>query len=409
MRALFLQFTFREKFMSLKINTNLKNQLTANFIPRKTALSTAVAIALFAGSSHAATMPELQSEINTLQSQMNALADKMETQTRVGSESSAHSQVASKTHIGGYGELHYNNIEGKTPEVDFHRFVLFFGHDFNEKIRFFSEFELEHSIAGDGQNGEVELEQAYIEMDLTKQLKTRVGMTLVPVGILNETHEPNTFYGTERNPVEKEIIPATWWSAGASLNGITNSGLSYDLVVSEGLNTPDGFNIRKGRQKSSKAIASDLAYTGRLKYTGIPGLELAATARHESNISQSQLTDAGAATLLETHIIYSKENFTAKALYAQWDIEGNAAKSNNADKQYGYYLEPSYKISENWGVFARYNEWNTTTIDANKNTQTDFGVNYWPHKQVVFKADYQLKKVGSTEQNGINLGVGYSF
>lgn len=391
--------------MSLK----LKNQLTASFIPRKTTLCTAMAIALFAGSSHAETLPELQSKIKTLQTQMNALADKMETQTRVGSESSTLSPVASKTHIGGYGELHYNNLEGDPPAIDFHRFVLFFGHDFNEKIRFFSEFELEHSIAGKDQNGEIELEQAYIEMDLTKQLKTRVGITLVPVGIINETHEPNTFYGTERNPVEKEIIPATWWSAGASLNGITDSGLSYDLVVSEGLNSPNGYSIRKGRQKSSKAKASDLAYTGRIKYTGIPGLELAATARHESNISQSQNSDAGAATLLETHVIYSKANFTAKALYAQWNIEGNAAKSNNADKQYGYYLEPSYKLSENWGVFARYNEWNTRTVDAYKQTQTDFGVNYWPHKQVVFKADYQLKKVGRTEQNGINLGVGYSF
>ncbi len=391
--------------MSLKVNPHFKNQLTASFIQRKTALSTAITIALFAGSSHAATMPELQSEIKTLQTQMNALADEI----KVGSESSTLSPLASKTHIGGYGELHYNNIEGKTPEIDFHRFVLFFGHDFNEKIRFFSEFELEHSIAGESQNGEIELEQAYIEMDLNKQLKTRAGITLVPVGILNETHEPNTFYGTERNPIEKEIIPATWWSAGATLNGITDSGLSYDLMVSEGLNSPDGYSIRDGRQKSSKANASDLAYTGRIKYTGTPGLELAATARHESNISQGLISDAGAATLLETHIIYSKANFTAKALYAQWNIEGNAAKSNNADKQYGYYLEPSYKLSENWGVFARYNEWNTTTVDAYKQTQTDFGVNYWPHKQVVFKADYQLKKDGSTEQNGINLGVGYSF
>jgi outer membrane murein-binding lipoprotein Lpp len=389
--------------MSLKVNTHFKSHLTSSFIPRKTALSTAMTIALFAGSSHAATMPELQSEIKTLKTQVNALADEI----KVGSDSSAHSQFASKTNIGGYGELHYNNIEGKTPEVDFHRFVLFFGHDFNEKIRFFSEFELEHSIAGEG---EIELEQAYIEMDLTKQLKTRVGITLVPVGILNETHEPNTFYGTERNPVEKEIIPATWWSAGASLNGITDSGLSYDLVVSEGLNVADDdYTIRSGRQKSSKAEASDLAYTGRIKYTGIPGLELAATARYESNISQSKNPDAGAATLLETHVIYSKANFTAKALYAQWNIEGNAAKSHYVDKQYGYYLEPSYKLSENWGVFARYNEWNTTTVDAYKQTQTDFGVNYWPHKQVVFKADYQLKKDGSTEQNGINLGVGYSF
>lgn len=86
--------------MSLKLNTKLKNKLTARFIPRKTTLCTAMAIALFAGSSHAETLPELQSKIKTLQTQMNALADKMETQTRVGSESSTLSPVASKTHIG---------------------------------------------------------------------------------------------------------------------------------------------------------------------------------------------------------------------------------------------------------------------------------------------------------------------
>ncbi|OUR86695.1 porin, partial [Methylophaga sp. 42_8_T64] len=39
--------------------------------------------------------------------------------------------ISDKTTIGGYGELHYNNLEGKNgasdkEEVDFHRFVLFF-------------------------------------------------------------------------------------------------------------------------------------------------------------------------------------------------------------------------------------------------------------------------------------------
>ena len=67
----------------------------------------------------------------------------------------------SQTHIGGYGELHYNNLEDKISgldknEIDFHRFVLFFGHEFNNTTRFFSELELEHGIAGDGQKGEID-------------------------------------------------------------------------------------------------------------------------------------------------------------------------------------------------------------------------------------------------------------
>ena len=132
-------------------------------------------------------------------------------------DSNLSSKANSKTVIGGYGELHYNNIED-TESIDFHRFVLFFGHEFTESIRFFSEFELEHALSGDGKPGEVELEQAYIEMDLTESTTLKTGLFLVPVGIINETHEPPTFYGVERNPVEKNIIPATWWEAGAGFN-----------------------------------------------------------------------------------------------------------------------------------------------------------------------------------------------
>ncbi len=122
---------------------------------------------------------------------------------------------AKRTTIGGYGELHYNNISAEDSSrdyksIDFHRFVLFFGHEFNDSTRFYSEVELEHSfIADTGGNtpGEVELEQAYIEWDLRDNLHAKGGLFLVPVGILNQTHEPNTFYGVERNDVENIIIP----------------------------------------------------------------------------------------------------------------------------------------------------------------------------------------------------------
>jgi len=128
----------------------------------------------------------------------------------------------SATSIGGYGELHYNQVssdDGDSEEIDFHRFVLFFGHEFTDRIRFFSEFELEHSLAGDGAPGEVELEQAYVEYGLNDNLAARTGLFLLPIGILNETHEPTTFYGVERNDVENIIVPTTWWEAGAGISG----------------------------------------------------------------------------------------------------------------------------------------------------------------------------------------------
>ena len=111
------------------------------------------------------------------------------------------------TYIDGYGELHYNNFwtQGKTDEMDFHRFVLFIAHEFNDWVKFDSELEVEHALAGEGQNGEVALEQAFIDLLFTRPLSVRAGLVLVPLGIINETHEPPTFYGVERPDVDKNI------------------------------------------------------------------------------------------------------------------------------------------------------------------------------------------------------------
>ena len=163
-----------------------------------------------------------QSEIAELKQQLNN-NDARITETEVAAEATISaveqftlSPVAlSKTTFGGYGELHYNSLErdnasASKDEIDFHRFVMFTGHQFSDSVRFFSELEVEHSIAGDGQVGEIELEQAYIEWDFAGQQRAKAGLFLLPIGIINETHEPETFYGTERNNVEKNIIPATW-------------------------------------------------------------------------------------------------------------------------------------------------------------------------------------------------------
>ena len=325
------------------------------------------------------------------------------------------------TTLGGYGELHYNNLEdqnsdGEKTELDFHRFVLFLGHEFNENTRFFSELELEHSLSGDGKPGEVELEQAYVEHDYLDNHRVKAGLFLMPVGILNETHEPPTFYGVERNPVEKNIIPATWWEGGLAGTGRFGQGFSYDATVTSGLGLEDGeYKIRDGRQKVAKAKADALAYTGRLKYTGIAGLELGLTAQYQEDIYQDTLPETIDATLLETHATWQVGDFGLRALYARWDIDDaiNAIKLG-ASEQTGWYIEPSWRINNSWGVFARYNEWNNLDgagVDGGI-AQLDVGVNYWLHPNVVFKLDFQKQEAearNGKEYDGFNLGVGYQF
>ena len=169
----------------------------------------------------------LKGQLKTTEQKVEATSEQIE---KVASKpASGMASWAEKTRIGGYGELHYNNLDGEggaadKDEIDFHRFVLFLGHTFNERTRFFSELEVEHALvkdktSGSAGGGEVELEQAYIEYDLNENHRAKAGLFLVPVGILNETHEPPSFYGVERNPIEKDIIPATWWAGGAALSG----------------------------------------------------------------------------------------------------------------------------------------------------------------------------------------------
>jgi len=322
-----------------------------------------------------------------------------------------HGANMQKTSIGGYGEMHYNNLDSK-KEADFHRFVLFFGHEFSDTIRFFSELEVEHAISGGDNEGEVSMEQAYLEMDLNESLSARAGILLMPFGIINETHEPPTFYGVERNPINKHIIPTTWREAGAGVNGRMAPGWSYDLIVTTGLDVDNTYTIRGGRQKASNADASDLAYTGRIKWTGMPGLELGLSAQYQEDITQGKDSSAGSATLLETHIAWQRGQLGLRALYARWDLDGNGPDSIGRDEQFGWYIEPSYRINPQWGLFARFNQWDTTAGDNNLTDteieQWNAGVNYWPHEDVVLKFDYQDQS-GAKDDDGFNLGIGYQF
>ena len=374
--------------------------------PFLSSIAAAITLAVTASSAGAVT----DEEFKAMQEQLEQLADAVENQPASGGK---------KVHIGGYGELHYNNLEfpdgSKFRQLDFHRFVLYFGYDFTDSIRFHSEVELEHSVAGDGQPGEIELEQAYVEFDLTQNTETKVGLFLIPVGILNETHEPNTFYGVERNNVETRIIPTTWWEGGAALTGrIGRSGVSYDLTFTSGLD--GGTNIRGGRQKVAEATANDWAYTGRLKYTGVPGLELAGTAQYQSNMAQSLDPDIGEGVLLSAHAIWDISQFQVRALYASWDIDvaSTASADQQArDKQDGAYLEGSWRFIPSLGVFARYEVWDNGGLGDTEKTQTIAGINYWPHEQVVLKLDIQSQSHGSAvaseEADGFNLGFGYAF
>ena len=384
---------------------------------------------------------QLQKRIGELEGQVNALSAQLVAMTRtpaIPAESELLTRIDSLEEqvfsledeqmsnplkgiqLGGYGELHYNALSGSggaadKREVDFHRFVLTVGKELNDRVRIFSEVELEHSLSGEGKPGEVELEQAYVDYDLNDNHTARAGLFLLPVGLMNETHEPPRFYGVERNPVEKNIIPTTWWEGGAGLHGSLSETVKYAAYVHSGLETTaaDKYNIRKGRQKAAKANASDPAATVALAWS-IPGVTVGGSVNVQSDITQGAAgEDQASAWMGEAHVDLQRGPWGLRALYAQWNLNGAGPESVGANRQFGWYVEPSYRINEKLGVFARYNQWDNQAGGGGAESgkeQIDVGINYRPHDQVVLKADYQWQNnENGKDQNGVNLGVGYEF
>lgn len=376
-----------------------------------------------------AALDETRNELGSTQAAGRANEEKLTIATEYLDQIATGSALADsgqrRTTIGGYGELHYNDVDadagGDYRRIDFHRLVTFIGHEFTDRIRFFSELEIEHALVKDtadgSSSGEVEIEQAYIEFDLTDTYAARAGLFLLPVGFLNETHEPNTFYGVERNDVENIIIPTTWWEAGGSLGGHYRSGLSWDFAVHSGLAIPttgsSAFRVRSGRQKVSNAIADHPAFTGRVRYTGVPGLELAATVQYQEDASQISGDGLDSGILVSTGAVWNWQRFQLRALWSQWNFEGDLVELADADRQTGWYVEPSFRLgrsSNDWGLYTRFEDVDGAR-EQDRFQQWEAGINYWPVQNVVFKLDYRERDLDAAagDFNAIDIGLGYQF
>jgi hypothetical protein len=328
----------------------------------------------------------------------------------------------SKATIGGYGELHYNYSKTENSKasktLDFHRFVTFLSYNFNEKWSFKSEVELEHNFVQNGQ-GELELEQAYVEYRHADWFGFQAGVILPSVGLINEYHEPPLFFGVERPDYHNKIIPTTWFGNGIAFFGNYKS-FDYKLTIMEGLNS-DKFSessaIRSGRVKGYKADAEELLYNLRVDYLGFNGLKVGGSYTYNN---ASGDTSQNAISIYEVHAAYRMNNLYIVFEYGNIDYEKyNLRKSN------GFYLDLGYDISGllNWKTkvipFVRYSDYNTaaSTITGGDSEKANH-YSYWmvgcsvkPIDKVVFKIDYGMrtKELGSQETTLFNLGVGYMF
>lgn len=341
--------------------------------------------------------------------------------------------------VGGYGEVVYENREGGINQVDFLRGVIYFGYKFSDRILFNSEIEYEHGSTGKG--GEVSVEFGYLDFRFNNPFNIRAGMVLIPVGFINEGHEPIVFHGSLRPDVDRFIIPTTWRENGVGVFGEIIPDLNYRVYVVAGLDA-DGFKasdgIRGGRQSGAKSRAEDLALVTRLEYRGVLGLKVAGSF-YTGNSGQGRMVGGEVidvrTTIYEADLEYLYRGLELRGLYAQINLDDadkiNLLKSytgNNSvgERMYGWYLEGAYNIlpilktgtAQYLSPFVRYERYNTQDAvpsgylanPANDMTTITYGITYKPIPNIALKVDFQEKdNEAGTANDQFNIAIAYNF
>ncbi|HET6277276.1 MAG TPA: hypothetical protein VFG08_00685, partial [Candidatus Polarisedimenticolia bacterium] len=295
------------------------------------------------GAGGSATVEELERKIDALTLDIERLRIGKAAIPAAGDSTHGFGPAASKVYaieqgvsIGGYGEMLYQSFDdrrddgvasGGSDTLDFLRAVLYFGYKFNERWLFNSEIEFEHAIAGDGQDGEVAVEFAYLDFKATDSFGARGGLLLIPTGFLNELHEPPIFFGSRRPDVERFIIPSTWRENGVGVYGDVGP-VSYKAYIVASLDalgfSPSG-GIRGGRQGGSESVAEDFALTARLDYTPVPGL-LIGTSVFSGGVGQGRTgLENAAITQWDAHAEWNWRGLHLRGLYAQNIVSDAAA------------------------------------------------------------------------------------
>jgi len=347
------------------------------------------------------------------------------------------------TNIIGYGEMSYSKFrESGNATADLARFVFGFNHRFDERLTFHSEIEIEHAVVSKDDQGEAEVEQAWVNYKMSDAVNFKGGLFLIPLGILNETHEPPTYYGVQRNQVETRIIPTTWRELGVGVHGIVSEGLRYDMGVTTSFDSgkldDPTTGMRSAHQEGQLANASNLAVYGALNYRR-PGLLVGGgvfTGDTGQNGASNPALQGVAArfTIWDVHAEYRVAGLDLQALYTAGTL-GDADKVTAAlfaadpatafaapQSMKGWYAQAAYHVYKQGKLdvapFIRYERIdikqaedpaNGLLQDPNNNERIKtLGVNFWVHPQVVLKADIQRYATDKT-QDAFRLGAGFMF
>jgi hypothetical protein len=345
-------------------------------------------------------------------------------------------QGSTAIRLGGYSEFTYIDRQTRTPEFDQLRTVLELSARIHERISFYTEFEFEHGavIAGPEETqGEIELEQAYVDYNIDKALNFRAGMMLVPVGHYNLYHEGFVNNLVDRPLVNRRIIPTTWFEEGLGFYGkpIDNSvlGLSYEAymynpAMTGGVDPIAGFrdihNEGKSPNSDQKAAAARLVFEPARKFKNIADTFEFGLSGFVSGFGGFKGADEngdpirfspGRLYVTAADVTWERKNigFRGEAALAHSDVGIN--DTGHKQTAFGYYAEAYYKFwpcflnSSPFGKFKdpklvaalRYDYVDLNQeADATPSIQrVTAGIGYRPVPRTVIKFDYQFDWQGS--------------
>jgi hypothetical protein len=326
--------------------------------------------------------------------------------------------------------------------------VLGINHNFDERTKLVAEFEWEHAITSAGDKGEAEVEQLWLEREFQPNLRGRAGLFLMPVGLINQNHEPTAYYGVYRPSVDTKIIPSTWREVGLGLSGdITTSALTWDAALTTTPNlskwdaTSNEGQVRGPLQathgEGQFAAARDLGGVVALNWRGVPGLLVGGSVVYD-RIGQNQTDFKGNGAkllMLDLHTRYQ----IGKLDLAGEMIRATISNTNDLNTNYiastpnptlvpslfyGGYLQAGYRLWEHGDYvlkpFIRYEILNTGSIVTDKQPDEKIwtvGANFDIGEGIVLKADYRKNKLNKLPDpenhynlgDSFNLGIGFSY
>jgi hypothetical protein len=322
--------------------------------------------------------------------------------------------------IGAYGEMAFglqqNPAAGGQWQngFDAHRLVLLPTYLITPNIIFNAEIEFEHAGSGfdadDKLHGTAEIEQVWVDFKIIDQFNWRApGIDLIPIGYINNHHEPTAFYSVKRPELYNGLIPSTWKAPATSIYGRLADGLTYTVQASSsledfggdfatrtdantvppfpagfaaGINGLDALAFALPVRGDFRQLSNDIAVAGQLNYSPplVPGLNGSVSAYYTPNTTpRGAYADTGmplgrsSLAMFDAEFRYRVPNtgFEARGEYvfvtfgspANLRANNDTDPANNVGKtMYGYSGELAYHLplgnvlSSDWELvpFYRY-------------------------------------------------------